>query len=283
MLPRPMRAPIALLAALGLLVAMTAIPVTADAHDECDVEGESTGEVADGVTITYDSVFLCTDAPASGTWFVDLSVSNDGASTTSVTITDVVLSHTSPSPDGEAPAATAEVEGDLPTVEPGATASLRIAGDYELATTDDGDKATLHLRLSGTTGADEFFALGASVQLLATGVEPDVDVEEEIDGENGAAVGRPEWVPGPPPWVLAFLEALFANGFFGDDFPPGLGDGDGDGDADGGVADEARPDWVPGPPPWVPGPPDEEDEGAGAGPPIGIPAPPVPPAAPGRP
>lgn len=262
MLPRPMRTPIALLATLGLLMAMTAIPVAADAHDVCDAADQTSGQVAEDVTITYDSLFVCTDAAASGTWSITVEIANDADSTADVTIDGASLSHTSPRPGGEGPEATAETE-DLPlTVEPGVAGTIGIGGDYELVSTDDGDeKAILHLRLSGTAG-DALFMLGVNVQILAPGVDPDLDDPEEIDDPNGdgdgdgAAAGRPEWVPGPPPWVRELLEAIFSSGFpWGtDDFPPGRGadDENGDADADG----EGRPSWVPGPPPWAPGPPD---------------------------
>jgi hypothetical protein len=123
-----------------------------------------------------------------------------------------------------------------------------------------------------------------NVQILAPGVDAELDDVETIDDPNGGAEGRPEWVPGPPPWVRALLEAIFTSGFpWGtDDFPPAVGaGGEEPGEAGG------RPDWVPGPPPWAPGPPDFAGDGDAAdteddGPPAFVP-PAGPPTLPGGP
>lgn len=252
MLPRPLRAPIAILATVGLLVAMTAIPAAAQSSTPvCTAEGESTGQVTEGATLSYDSSFVCTDAADAGTWFITVNVANLAESATGIELSEVTLSHTSPQPLGAGPAA--EVTSDtLPlTLATDANGSFDAEGTYELATVDEGGKAILHLWVNGATDEGEPFRVGINVQVLGPGVEPDVD-DENGDGE---ADGRPEWVPGPPPWVIEMLRAVFANGFpWGtDDFPPGLGAEDGeelteDDDAAG------PPAWGPGPPPWVPAP-----------------------------
>ncbi|HSK92762.1 MAG TPA: hypothetical protein VLA76_01740 [Candidatus Angelobacter sp.] len=267
----PLRAPIAIVATLGLLAGMAAIPVTADSHQVCTPQGQSAGSVADGVTISYDSLFVCADAAASGLWSITVEVENDEASTGSLTLDSAELTHTSPSPLGTSPSATAAT-GDLPvTIDPGESASIVVEGEYELVSTDDGDaKAILHLRLSGTA-ADDTVHLAANVQLLAPGVDPDLDDTDTIDEDNGDGEGRPEWVPGPPPWVIDLLRAIFADGFpWGSDtFPPSNGDhadenedeGAENGDAPAGMG---RPSWA-GPPSGIPGPgtggDDEDDEG----------------------
>jgi hypothetical protein len=261
MLPRSLRTPIAAMATLGLLAAIAVVPASAQsATPTCEAIGASTGEVADGVILSYDSSFACTDAAASGTWSISVLVANTAESTTGIELTELTLSHTSPRPGGAGPDASLDSDTLPLALAVDADGTFDAEGAYELVTTDDGDKATLHLRVAGVTDDDEPFQLAIAVQVLAPGLSPepaDEDLENGATGENGAE-GRPDWVPGPPPWVVEMLRSIFSTGFpWGtDDFPPGLGNRGGSEQAENGDA-SGRPDWVNpgGPPAWVPGPP----------------------------
>jgi hypothetical protein len=302
MLPRPIRAPITVLAILGMVGALTVSAVAAQTETPtCSAQDTSTGEATEGVTLTYDSAFVCPDAADAGTWSITVNVSNASDTTSGLTLNQLTLSHTSPRPGGVGPAAGAEASGLPLSLAAGESGTFDASGTYELVETDEGNKANLHLRVSGATDEDEPFLLGINVLVRAPGVDENGENGSGENGENGKgdAEGRPEWVPGPPPWVRAILEVLFANGFpWGtDDFPPAIGTQDAE-DGDNGdigtgavngeeVADAARPDWVPGPPPWAPD--DEEDEeDDGDGPPAFVPPAggppdldPAPPAGPG--
>ncbi|HUF85306.1 MAG TPA: hypothetical protein VMQ81_12030 [Acidimicrobiia bacterium] len=282
---RSTRTLVAILATLGLVGAMTAIPVAAVTDTpECDItaDGSATEDVTDGVALTFDSDFACTDADTTGTWSIIVNVAND--SETDVTVDAISLSHVTP-PFAEDGANTADDGDTLPTDVPaGAVGTFEVGGDYALADTDDGGLVNLHLRATGSTADDESapFVLGINVHVLGPGVELDDDEDGAADGE-----GRPAWVPGPPPWVAELLWTIF-NGSFPwgtDSFPPNAdadeenGDATLDGDeADGappaflqlpppasGAADDdgGVPSWVApgGPPAWAPGGgADDEDE-----------------------
>lgn len=277
MLPCPTRTLVAVLATLAMIGAMTAIPVAAqtDTPACATTTAAVTEEVTDDVTLAYDADFACTDAAASGTWSISVTVENQ--SETDVSIDSISLSHTSP-PFGDEDSSTADAGDSLPlTVDVGETGTFEVGGTYALVDTADGSLVNLHLQAAGTTLDDESapFVLGINVHVLGPGVELDED-------ENGE--GRPSWVPGPPPWVIDLLMAIFTDGFpWGTDtFPPGDDaaesgtDADagppaglqlppqaagGGGDADETGDDDGPPSWVRpgGPPAEVPGPP----EGAG--------------------
>lgn len=265
-----MRTFTAILATLGLLAALTAVPVFAQSCDATD-GGSLTELVTDDVTLTFDSDFACTDAAATGTWSIVVNVAND--SDVDVTIEDVSLSHTTPPMGDDEDANTAEAEGLPVTIVAGSFGDFTVDGDYALVETGEGGLVNLHLRATGSTDGDESapFTLGINVHVLGPGVELE-------DGDpNGGAEGRPDWVPGPPPWVMLMLQLIFPDAFpwGGDTFPPA-------GDEEGADASEGagRPSWVQlppqaggddsedvdaddGPPEWVPGPPAGAGKGGG--------------------
>jgi hypothetical protein len=285
---RPIRTLIAIMATLGLVGAMAAIPVAAQTSTPtCEVtaDGSTTDDVTDGVALTFDADFACTDADTTGTWSIVVNVAND--SDTDVIIESVELSHATP-PFGDDDANTADGDSLPLAVPAGAESSFDVDGAYELLTTDEGGLVNLHLRAAGVTDDDEAapFALGITVHVLGPGVE--------LDDENGADAGegRPSWAPGPPPWVIEILRGIFGDVFpWGTDtFPPADDGADADANADPGppagltlpppaaghgdddedAADAGAPSWVNpgGPPAWVPG---GDDAGADddAGPPAG--------------
>jgi hypothetical protein len=279
---RSQRTLISVLSALALVGTLIVLPVAGQLTEpECDVtvDGTFTEEVADAITLTFDGDFACPDAADSGSWSITVGVTND--SEADVTIDDVTLSHASPpfAPDGNEVLTTANLPLD---VGPGESGDFEAGGSFALGETGDGALVNLHLRATGTAtdGEDvQPFVLGINVHVLGPGVE----LEDPEDGEDGAD-GRPEWVPGPPPWVIERLAALF-----GEEFPPGFwavvnrnaesdeegpdegssgqgsgsgppsfvtlppqagGQGDGEDDA---PSDGGPPSWVPGPPPWAGG------------------------------
>ncbi|MGH2381661.1 MAG: hypothetical protein ACRDG7_10635 [Candidatus Limnocylindria bacterium] len=287
MISRTPRTLVAVLTTLGLVAALTAVPVAAQEEEpvcELTAEGSLTEEVTDGVTLTFGSDFACTDAADAGTWSITVDVTND--SDTDVTVDSLSLSHASP-PFGDEDANTADATGLPLAVAAGASGSFDASGSYALVETGDGDLVNLHLRAAGSTADDESapFVLGINVHVLGPGTE----LGDDAENSDQAAEGRPSWVPGPPPWVVEMLRSIFPLGFpWGTDtFPPdddgeeeeaaveeeaeadvdvgppaGLelpppATGGGDGDESETETDDGPPDWVNpgGPPEWVPAPP----------------------------
>lgn len=159
-----------LLLPLLIVLGMTLGVHPAAAQETCGVDDTSTEAVLPGVILTWDSSFRCTDAPDEGTYQITVAIANAAESAEAVTIADLVLSHTTPRPRGQAPAATAEPQGLPITVEPGTTDSFTVSGTYELVETDEGKKGNVHLLALGQ-GADsgEGFELGINVHLRASG------------------------------------------------------------------------------------------------------------------
>jgi hypothetical protein len=223
--------------AAGLvMLAVLAAPTQAQAQ-RCENVDASTETVVSGVTVTYDSSFLCADAARQGEYAVTVAVANHAGIDEAVTVERVELSHTTPRPrGGDGPNASATAEGLPVTVAAGETARFDVRGTYELVTTDEGDKATLHLRALGVGDrSDEGFVLGVNVHLRAAGatedgsgagghVEQDAQLEREAPGTPtpagtagpaGPAMGdRPEAEdrddPGPPADVARFVERMRA-------------------------------------------------------------------------
>lgn len=289
MFARSMRM-LAILVSVALVGMITATPLVAQTATplcELTADGSTTEEVTDGVMLTFDADFACTDAADAGTWSITVNVTNE--SDTDVTVDSLSLSHATP-PFGDDDATTAEAT-ELPLAVPaGLSGSFDASGSYALVSTEEGGLVNLHLRATGSTDGDgpARFVLGINVHVLGPGTELGDEGENGESGKNGAnganGEGRPSWVPGPPPWVIEMLRSIFPLGFpWGTDtFPPG-DDGEdaveeeSDVDAgppaglelppparDGGGDDESEPEtddgppeWVSpgGPPEWVPGPP----------------------------
>jgi hypothetical protein len=281
---RSLRTLVAVLSALALIGTLTVMPVAGQLTEpDCVVteDGTVTEDVADAITLTFDSDFVCADAADSGTWSIVVAVTND--SEAEVSIDDLELSHVTPSdPDGNELTTTSDLPLEIGAGESG---EFGAGGTFALAGHDAGALVNLHLRATGTAASgDEVqpFVLGINVHLLGPGVEPD----GSEDGEEGE--GRPDWVPGPPPWVVEMMRSLF-----GDDFPPGFwmvvnrnaqdapdseGGEEGSSEAEEGSSEEEEgqgpPSWVPGPPPWAGGN-DDEEESTDDGPPSWVPGPPA--------
>jgi hypothetical protein len=216
--------------AAGLVtLAVLAAPTQAQAQAQrCENVDESTETVVSGVTVTYDSSVLCGDAASEGEYAVTVAVANHAGSDEAVTVERVELSHTTPRPrGGDGPNASATVEGLPVTVTAGETARFDVRGTYELVTTDEGDKATLHLRALGVGhSSDEGFALGVNVHLRAAAASEDGSgavghaeqgAQPERDAPGTPAPtpeDRPEAQdrddPGPPADVARFVERMRA-------------------------------------------------------------------------
>lgn len=132
----------------------------------CAVDDTSRKEVLPGVTLRWDSSFRCTDVPRVGTYRIDVTVRGAAGSSETVVIRGLELVHTTPRPQGQAPEATAEASGLPMVVAPGHRESFTVSGEYELVTTDEGDKANLHLKAIGFgRRSGERFELGINVHL----------------------------------------------------------------------------------------------------------------------
>lgn len=257
MLSPSFRTLVVVLATLGLVATLAAGPALAQSEaPEClpTLDSLTTEEVTDGVTLTYDSDFVCTDAADAGTWSITVSVWNE--SETDVALEGLTLSHSTP-PFGDEEASTAEAPGLPLTIPAGSSDSFEASGEYALVETGESSLVNLHLNVRGSTTDEEGapFRLSSNVHVLGPGTE----LDEGEDGAHDDDAGRPSWAPGPPPWVIGILMAIFPDGFpWGSDaFPPGGDSGEADGAND--VESNA------GPPAWLELPPPATGDGDEAG------------------
>ncbi len=156
-------------------------PTSGDLGQTCRPVDQSTEEVLTGVTLTWDSSFLCGDAPGSGSYKVVVSVTNAATSAQGVTIQSLELTHTTPRPQRDALAASGSAQGLPLAVSAGQAQSFSISGTYGLVETDEGFKSNLHLRATGTGAASgRPFELGINVHVRDPGAR-----------ESGPADGGP--------------------------------------------------------------------------------------------
>lgn len=140
--------------------------------EDCQVVDDSTEEVLSGVILTFDSSFLCADAPDEGEYTFTVVVANSGGSAEAVTIERASLTHATPRPRGQSPDTSLDAVTGLPlTLEPGEEGSFTLEGEYSLVETDEGKKANLHFqaRGSGDESGDPF-SFGFNAHLRAPGV-----------------------------------------------------------------------------------------------------------------
>lgn len=125
----------------------------------CEAVDEETDTI-NGVTLTYDSSFLCEDAPDSGQYQVTVTVEAEGGD---VDLDAIDLRNATPKVRGQSPDVTATSndidDGDL---------TFTVTGTYELVSTDEGDKVNIHLSFLGTAEGEEF-TLGFNVHLRGPG------------------------------------------------------------------------------------------------------------------
>lgn len=195
----------ALSTAIIVAMMMALAPATALAEpQECEVFDQSTGEVLSGVTMTWDSSFLCEGAPEEGEFTFVVSVTNDGTSAETVTLDAFDLRHTTPRPRGAGPEASVAVDGLPLTLAPGESGQFLATGAYELVTTDEGAKANLHFQASGFgNDSGDRFNLGINAHIRAEGAveEGASNGGNETGGPPSSAGGPPPWAGGPPPWA----------------------------------------------------------------------------------
>lgn len=155
-----------LLVPIGTAMALAvSAPISAEAGTEtCAVDDTSTKEVVSGVTLTWDSSFRCSNAPDEGRYAITVEVANDDDSDHSVVIDRLRLAKTTPRPRGAKPDATATANGLPLRIAPGDSETFDVGGRYELVSTDEGDKANLHLRAGGAADGERF-RLGINVHL----------------------------------------------------------------------------------------------------------------------
>ncbi|HXF84510.1 MAG TPA: hypothetical protein VNK49_03895 [Anaerolineales bacterium] len=170
-----------LLTLLITIAVMLAGVRPAQAQEVCAADEQKTEQVLDGLTLTWDSSFTCTNAPASGDYTITVTVQNDATSSETGIIDSVEFTLVTPLPGGNAPSATAEVSGLPITLAPGESGSFVVSGSYEMAATDEGLKINLHLRARGFgTSDNETFLLGINVHLFEGATD---------DPDNGDAPG----------------------------------------------------------------------------------------------
>jgi hypothetical protein len=161
------------------VAAMAASTMTAlgQPTQTCQATGTSTEEAPPGVTLTWDSAFLCRAVASGGSYDIAVEVENGAASGEAVTITSVALSHTTPRPGGQGPDATAATTTGLPlTLGVGESGVVSVQGEYELVGIDEGAKANLHLVASGTgVESGTRFTLGINLQLRGKDSAPERD------------------------------------------------------------------------------------------------------------
>lgn len=171
------------------LVGVFTLPAFAQSQVECEPVGQETKIVIRGVTLTWDSQFWCDSAPDTGAYEIHFIITNHAGSAEEVHIDDLQLSHTTPRPRRQAPAATAVVSGLPLVIAPGESDNFSVRGTYNLVLTDEGKKANLHLRAVGRgITSDSPLRLGINAHLRGPGA---------VEG-NADTSGRPPWADGPP-------------------------------------------------------------------------------------
>jgi hypothetical protein len=151
-----------------------AVSAAVFAEQTCVAVDQSTKEVLPGVILTWDSSFLCANAPDQDTYKFTANVSSAGGSAESVTIEQIVLTHKTPRPRGRTPGGSKTGDTLPVTVAPGSSQSFSVTGVYELVQTDEGKKANHHYQAAGVGDASgKTFMLGINVHFRAPGVAAD--------------------------------------------------------------------------------------------------------------
>jgi hypothetical protein len=156
-------------------------PLPPNDEEVCLSEEQSTEEVLPGITLTWDSALRCLNAAPQGQYAFTVTLAADSGNTTSLVIDDVTLTHTTPRPLGQAPAADIDATTGLSlTLAAGGEGAFSVTGSYEMVTTGATQKANLHFCATGhDPSSSELFYLGLNAFL-----------RDGDDDDNGA---------GPPP------------------------------------------------------------------------------------
>lgn len=210
MLVRPMRTLIAILATLGLLAAASALPAAAAT---CTAASDA-GAAEAG--LSHDASFHCTEAELTGTWTITVEVVND--TDADVTISAVEVTGVTPATAADAAAAAELTSDTLPvTIAAGTTGSFDVTGSHTLAQLGAAALLDVHLKATGTS-ADSPVTLAINVHLFGAGTTP-AEAGAQAQGSavaeiasQGGEDGKPDWLPGPPPWVVALILQLHPDG-----------------------------------------------------------------------
>lgn len=140
------------------------------AEQTCVATDQSTEQVVPGVTVQWDSSFLCANSPDADTYKFEVRVTRIGGGE-SVTIERMLLTHKTPRPRGRTPAGS-KTGDTLPlTVAAGESKTFLTTGAYVLVSTDEGKKANHHYRAAGAGDtSDRTFFLGINVRFRGPGV-----------------------------------------------------------------------------------------------------------------
>ncbi|MGH2451702.1 MAG: hypothetical protein ACRDGE_10625 [Candidatus Limnocylindria bacterium] len=157
----------AIVLVLGAVVAASSLAQQAS----CTLTDQSTEEVAPGATLTWDSSFHCRNADTSGTYEIEVNVSNSAGSVDTVTVQAPRFEKATPRVRGQDPAGNSATATPASiTLAPGQSGSFEVSGTYQMVETDEGFKVNHHLRAPGETDDGERFKLGINVALRAPGV-----------------------------------------------------------------------------------------------------------------
>jgi hypothetical protein len=147
--------------------------------EQMSVTEQSRENVLPDVVIIWDSSFHCIEADEQGTYGFTATLSYEGPVDTSILLDEIRLTHTTPRPMGEAPEATANVEG-LPLLLTADGTEVTVTGEYELATPGAARLANLHFCAEGQVQESGTpFALGLNAHLRGSkGGPPNVNAAE---------------------------------------------------------------------------------------------------------
>jgi hypothetical protein len=132
----------------------------AQAKGDCVAEAQTTLQVLEGLTLTWESSFSCTDMPQEGEFKIEVVVQNSAGSSQSAVI------------------------GPL-TIEPGESDDFAVIGPYELD--ESTNEASLPLVVDGKGETSlEAFQLQIEVNLVGEEEDPDDDdLNDDNEGEDG--------------------------------------------------------------------------------------------------
>lgn len=144
------------------------------AEQTCVAVDQSTKEVLPGVILTWESSFLCANAPDQDSYKFTANISSAGGSAESVTIEGILLTHKTPRVRGRTPGGNKTGDTLPVTVAPGSSGSFSVTGVYQLVQTDEGKKANHHYQAAGVgDSSGKTFLLGINVHFRAPGVIAD--------------------------------------------------------------------------------------------------------------
>ncbi len=155
----------------GVVMLATVQPVWAE--QVCVATAQRTEKVLPNVLLTWDSSFLCANAPDADTYLFTVRVANAASSLEAVKLGPLLMYGSSPRVRGRGPQATLDEVIGLPLMlAPGQTATFTVRGKYTLVNAG-GKRANLYFVTRGTGATSGMpFSLDIAVLLRAPGVGP---------------------------------------------------------------------------------------------------------------